>query len=1102
MICSTCRAENPGDAKFCVACAASLSLQCAECNQANPAHAKFCSNCAAPLKPGPAASESIQAPKGHPAEPQTAVSSADGERRRVTVLFCDLVSSTEIAARLDPEEWHAIAAQYQRTSAAAAITAGGHVAKYLGDGLVVYFGYPEAREDAAERAVRAGLAIVETMQALNARFAAEHKVRLQVRVGIHCGTVVVAKGGDKEADMFGDAPNIASRVQSAADADTVVITADVHQIVSGLFSVEDRGPHLLKGIDQPFRLYRVLSAGLASGRGRGFSARAATPLVGRHAEINSLLGRWSLVRRGSGQLLLATGEPGIGKTRLVEDFKARIKADAHLWVECYGAQFFSNSPFHTVIQMLDQGLALRGDESPEERVARLEQALGGADVNLDEAVPLIAEMLNLPIPPKYPPLRIPHDRRRQHLFHALTAWVLGASRNQPLVIVIEDLHWVDPSTLELLQILVQRGATVPLLLLCTARPEFHAPWPMQSHHTVLVLNRLNFGETRELIAGVIAREGLTPEMVDAVIRRTDGVPLFAEELARLMLESGSGLGERDIPATLQDSLAARLDRLGQAKDIAQLGAVLGREFTYKLLAAIAPMHEVELKAGLTKLADAELIYVRGLPPDASYQFKHALIRDAAYEALLRSKRRELHARIAQTLEASFADVARVNPEMVAHHHTQANNPEQAVRWWRQAGHNSIHATAYAEALDHLNRALGQLALLPESPDRDKLEAKLRIDLSTPLVGIGGYTSEELRKNVDRAVALYDTTKEEALFPALGGQLSLAYGGSYMIRAVAIGEQLFSAAEMIGDRGLRMLASWLLGMALTGRGQLEAALQTLDHGLGISDPTADAKVADIYSSNPRVAILAYRALVLLQLGFPDRAAALAEATVKEAKQGDHSATIGLALTLQISVLLLRCDHAALAVSARELAALAKRQSSQPLQAVAGAVLGLLEAERQPDEKIFVQVHQIIEGIRAAGWNLMVGWLSLLEAKICLGHGRLEAARRTLDALQEVIEPRGHDFFLPELYRLRADLSLREGARDSTAEEYLEHAMALAQKQKARLAELRAATDLARLWRERGQRSDARALLVPLYGWFGEGAETFDLVRARSVLESLD
>jgi tetratricopeptide (TPR) repeat protein len=302
--------------------------------------------------------------------------------------------------------------------------------------------------------------------------------------------------------------------------------------------------------------------------------------------------------------------------------------------------------------------------------------------------------------------------------------------------------------------------------------------------------------------------------------------------------------------------------------------------------------------------------------------------------------------------------------------------------------------------------------------------------------------------------------------------------------------------------LRMLASWLLGMALTGRGRLEAALETLEHGLGISDPVADAKLADVYSSNPRVAILAYKALVLQQLGFPDRAAAVAETSMKEATQSDHSATIGLALTLRISVQLLRCDHAALAVSAAELAALAKRQSSQPLQAVAGVVLGLLEAERQPDERVLMQVHQSIEAIRAAGWNLMVGWLSLLEAKICLGHGRLEAARRTLDALQEVIEPRGHDFFLPELHRLRAELSLREGAPDSAAEEHLKHAIALAQEQKARLAELRATTDLARLWRDHGRRSESRALLAPLYSWFGEGAETFDLALARSLLESLD
>jgi class 3 adenylate cyclase len=1084
MRCSSCQTVNSEDAKYCVECSASLAIRCPKCQLANPVSARFCSNCATLL-----------------AESDSRVRVVEGERRHVTVLFCDIVSSTEIATRLDPEEWHAVAAQYQRMSAEAVSRIGGHIGKYLGDGLIAYFGYPQAQEDAAERAVRAGLAILDTMNGLNARFADEHKIKLQVRVGIHTGTVVVAEGGGSEADMFGDAPNIASRVQTAAEPDTVVITSAVHDIVSGLFSVEDRGAQRLKGIEQPTRLYRVLSPGLAGSRSRVLTERALSPFVGRENETKILLARWSDVRNGQGQLVLATGEPGIGKTRFVTAFKTRIKSDAHLWLECFGAPLFASTPFYAVIQMLDQGLAWRGDESPQERVARLQQALERADVDRGEAVPLIAELLNLPVPPDYAERRIPADQRRERLFRALAAWVFSVARNQPLVIVVEDLQWVDPSTMELLQTLATEGAGTQLLLLCTARPEFRAPWPAQSHHTSLTLNRLDTDETRELIQAVVARAGLAQNVIDAVIKRTDGVPLFAEELTRLMLESAGGLGEHQIPETLQDSLAARLDRLGRAKEIAQLGAVLGREFSYQLLAAISPMHEDELRRGLAQLVDAQLIYASGSPPEASYQFKHALIQDAAYEALLKSKRRTLHAEIAQTLESRFSDVVRSQPGMLAHHYSEAREPEKALMWWRNAGRQSIQATAYAEALDQLNRALAQLELLPESPERDSLETKIRIELSTPLVGIGGYTSDALRANTERSVELFQRTRAEALFPALAGQLSLAYGSSHMIRAVTIGEQLYESAEKIGDRGLRVLASWLLGMALTGRGRLGDALAILERGLSLSEAEADRALADQYSSDPRIASLAYQALVLQQLGFPDQAESVDTMSVASAVQGGHSATIGLALTLRVCLQLLRNDHAALARAATELRDLAQRQSSQPLQAVSGAILALLAAERAPDERHFAQARQTIEAIRQVGWNLMVGWLSLLEAKVSLQHGRIAEARDTLSALREVIEPRGHDFFLPELYRLRAEVAARQGATDEAVEGELRHAIELSRRQGARLAELRCGTDLACLWRGQGRRSEAKAMLAPLCAWFGEGAETADLVRARGVFASL-
>jgi tetratricopeptide (TPR) repeat protein len=439
--------------------------------------------------------------------------------------------------------------------------------------------------------------------------------------------------------------------------------------------------------------------------------------------------------------------------------------------------------------------------------------------------------------------------------------------------------------------------------------------------------------------------------------------------------------------------------------------------------------------------------------------------------------------------------------MLAYHYTEARQPEKAVAWWRKAGRHSTQATAYAEALEQINRALEQLALLPESPARDSLETKIRIELATPLVGLSGYTSDALRANTERAVVLFQRTKEEALFPALAGQLSLAYGSSQMIRAVTLGEELFEAAEKIGDRGLRVLASWLLGMALTGRGHLDEALKTLEHGLAVSDPIADLALADSYSSDPRIAALAYKALVLHQLGFAEQAKTVDAQSVSDAVRGGHSATIGLALTLRVSLQLLRCDHAALTVSAAELAAHAERQASMPLKAVSGAILGLLRVEAQPDESVFERVHQTIDAVRTVGWHLMVGWLSLLEAKVCISHGRLDVAKRTLNALHEVIEPRGHDFFLPELYRLRAELSAREGEADTVIDGHLQHAMALAHGQRARFAELRAATDLARRWQVTGKRREAAALLEPLVTAFREGRDTRDLQQAGEVLAAL-
>jgi class 3 adenylate cyclase len=528
-----------------------------------------------------------------------------GERRHLTVLFCDLVGSTEIAAQLDPEEWRELVAGYHRATADAITRYGGHVAKYLGDGVTAYFGWPEAHENDAERATRASLAVLEEVTKLNQQSA---HPKILVRIGIHSGPVVVGAGAGKDTDVFGEAPNIAARVQAAAAADTALITASTHRLVSGLFVVEERGAKELKGIANPIELYRILRP--TGVRGRLAAARGLTPFVGREEELRLLLSRWERVRDGEGQLLLVVGEPGIGKSRLVAEFHDRIRDTPHLWMQSAGEQFFENTPFHAITEMLLQWPALQDAAQPDDRVERLERALTSAGLKPEEAAPLIADLLQLPGRERYPAITLNPEQRRRRLLAALTGWVLGAAKVQPIVMVVEDLHWLDPSTLELEELLADQGVMVPLMLICSARPEFRARWPMRSHHTQITLNRLSAPNVREMITLVAARN-VASESVKAVIERTGGVPLFVEELTRAVLESGAVKpGAREIPVTLHDSLMARLDRLGSAKDVLQIGSVLGREFSYELLHAVHPGSEQQLESELRKLTDADLLYFR------------------------------------------------------------------------------------------------------------------------------------------------------------------------------------------------------------------------------------------------------------------------------------------------------------------------------------------------------------------------------------------------------------------------------------------------------------------------------------------------------------
>jgi class 3 adenylate cyclase len=709
-------------------------------------------------KLGNAAPEQSEAapprPAAHAAPPRAFRS--DAERRPITVMFCDLVGSTSLAAKLDPEDWRNLVNAYLDEASKAVTGFGGHVLKRLGDGLMALFGYPQAQENDAERAVRAALAIQRALSEINAKNAAKGAPELSTRIGIESGPVVVEATGE----VFGDAPNVAARLQAAADPGSVLVTGNVQRQVAALFVAEEQGAQVLKGVSKPVQLFRIVRA---SGAGRRGGARTLTPFVGREEELALLARRWDSVRLGEGQLALIVGEPGLGKSRLIEEFHARLTETPHTWVEWSASQLLQNTPLHPIAEW---GRLRFGPEAPvEQRLADLEGTLRLIGLDPVEYAPLLAPLVDILLPPERAASFPPEELRRRQLA-AMTAWVLAGARSQPAVIAFEDLHWADPTSLDLLRALAERGAQAPLLLLATARPEFRPPWSLRSHHSIVSLRPLDRAGVAQMVGEISSRHALSEEVVEGVTKRTGGVPLFVEEVTRLLLERGEHGGVQAIPPTLQQSLAARLDRLGSAREVAQIGAVLGRDFAYALVRDVAELDEPALQASLDRLAEADLLFVEGAPPQASYRFKHALIQDAAYDSLLKRRRQALHRQAAEILRDD-PERAAVEPEVIAHHFTQAGLEDAAIDWWGKAGDQALRRSAFQEATAHLGKAIkmtDKAAVVVSQRDGEKTATssrrmKLQSDYGRALRFSKGYAAEETRAAVDRAAELAATVED-------------------------------------------------------------------------------------------------------------------------------------------------------------------------------------------------------------------------------------------------------------------------------------------------------------------------------------------------------
>src|ERR1700691_5840676 len=672
-----------------------------------------------------------------------------GERRYLTVMFCDLVDSTGIAARLDAEEWRDLVSSYLDAATAAVTEMGGHVAKKLGDGLMALFGYPLAHENDTESAVRAALAIQRALAELNRRNEGTGKPVLAARIGLETGPAVV----DAAGEIYGDVANVAARVQALAEPGAVLVTSRVQRQIAGLFVAEDRGTHSLKGVPDPTDLFRLVRA---SGGGRRYGQRNLTLLVGCGDEMAMLLRRWERARQGDGQLVMIVGAAGLSKSRVIEGIHARLGELPHTWVYWSCSQLLQSTPLHPIGEWGRQRFG-GADVPAERRLAELESALAQVKLDPAENVSLLAPLLDIPLPQARTPALAPEELRRRQLA-ALTNWVMASAKVQPVVLAFEDLHWADPTTLDVLRGIAERGALAPLLIVATTRPEFRAPWGMRSHHGTISLAPLDRAQVRDMVAELSARHALPRDVVEDVAARTGGVPLFVEEVTRLLLDRGEGGGGiQSIPPTLQQSLMARLDRLGPAREIAQIGSVIGRGFTYRLLRDVAAVGDVPLQAALEKLADADIVLVQGLPPESDYRFKHALIQDAAYENLLKSRRQVLHRRVAEILRDRFAATAVAEPEWLAYHFTQAGMTDAAIEWWGKAGDQALRRSAFQEAISHLGKAIEMADKECEGTPRATASASERLKLQTglgrALMWSKGYTSEETKAAFARAQEL-------------------------------------------------------------------------------------------------------------------------------------------------------------------------------------------------------------------------------------------------------------------------------------------------------------------------------------------------------------
>ena len=1037
---------------------------------------------------------------------------SEGERRHLTVMFCELVRSTAVAARLDPEDLRHLIGVYHGRIAEVIGHYNGTVARYTSDGALIYFGFPRAHEDDAELAVRAALALIDNIASI--RDVAE---TLQIRIGIATGTMVVAEllieKTLAEQEVVGETPNLASRLQAMAEPGTVLICASTRRLTGGTFYYRDLDPVLLKGWERPFRIYQVLGTSGIESRIEAMHAAKLPPLFGREEEIELLLRRWRQATLEGGRVVTLTGEPGIGKSHIALALNERLSSESHITLRYSCSEHHTHSALFPFISQLERVSGFERGDSSQERRSKLDALLAQSTHHNPEDLAVLADLLSLQVEDHYRLRDITPQKRKEKIFTALLAQLDRLAVQQPIFLVFEDVHWIDPTSLELLARAVEQVPRLRVLMLITARPEFTPSWPSYAHTTTISLTRLGRRDGTALVLRVTGGRTLPKEVMKHILAHTDGVPLFIEELTKMVIEGGllrEGGGQYvldgplpsfAIPTTLQASLMARLDRLSTVRDVAQIGAVAGREFHYELVNAVAGLPKDSLDEALDKLVRSELVFCRGEIPNAVYTFKHALVRDAAYAGLLKSRRAHLHAAMAKGLEQKFPEVVQAQPEIIAYHCTQARDYDRAIHYWYEAGKQSAARSAHNEAIGHLKQGLKLIANIDGPMQRNRLELLLQILLGNSLRAINGWSIDSVKHAYTRAFHLCkESGLDEHVFSAVFGLWTWNFVRASLGEAQALAEHLLKYAENVVDPVYDVLAHQAFGFTLFAQGRFTAARAELERCMSSCEDCKVAAYLEFSGQDPRVHVRSYDGMAHWVLGYPDQALRLCDEARRYADASQHPFSEAIARTIGLRVHQLRGDSAVVASEADAAIAFCEQHEFAHYLAMALILRGWASADQGEFEKGIAEIQEGLEKKRHTGAILLESYSLGLMADSCIKNKRYGQAFDALRQVQSRLDEENcEQFYAAEIYRLLGETYLRSGQDLNQSEHYLCKSLEIARAQKAKSFELRTCLSLCDLYELRSEADKCRSRLNEIYRFFVEGFGTPDLVRAKARLD---